>query len=267
MEPAKHLFNTDVAWDCPHCEFHNAFCMDKCAKCHKHRDFYFICSHCFKFCPVKEEESRMRCGGCDRLIAGCPALYVDIDCIPKHPSPARALWNEDETKAGKESKDIPKHHSPSRPLWSEDDTTKAISLSLMDQKRKESKDMAHWRDSADQKEWFFEEKHKPPPFSSWECHDCHYPNEGRKVTPLGLNSWRQRRLICVSCKTERKGHWRCSQNHLNALDPAGAATRAPSAHMCKSCDEETRSILVEYLDGYWFEKEEEEGWAMSLKDL
>lgn len=58
---------------------------------------------------------------------------------------------------------------------------------------------------------------------------------------------------------------------MNDVQPVIISTnpRPPSAHMCShsQCDEETRTILVEYLNGHFFEKEEEGGWAMSLKDL
>ena len=123
-------------------------------------------------------------------------------------------------------------------------------------------------ETKESKKWCFEERHAAI-FSSWECVNCHYPNRGSKVTPLYLNDWQQRRLICVSCKKERTGHWRCTHGHVNVLEPARNQVEPLSAHMCGTpgCNEETRAVLVEYTDGHFFEKEEEEGWAASLIQL
>lgn len=280
-------FNPHLPWDCHNCEFHNAFCSYACTKCKQTRDLYFMCLKCLQLRPIQHSRDAMlmKTMTCDLCSwNGLGPLYVSSYTsnasslqLPLSSSPVPAFQGFepfDQSSSGNSPSTSTKVELKMPSSWSylpafaENDIAKGIALSLEDQ-QKESKDLADWEEKSDQKKWVFEEKHTSP-FSSWECTTCGYPNQGSKVIPLGLNDWRQRRLICCSCKTERQGHWRCLKNHLNTVKPVIYSTypKPPSAHICSQCDEETRTILVEYLDGYFFEKEEEEGWAMmSLKDL
>lgn len=273
-----------AAWDCRSCAFHNAFSVWRCGKCSVPRDLFFMCLGClqFRLLLFREEDSKIReprpvdCLSCfwkghtnKFFVSTDSSSSAETKSVAPPPPPPQTNAAR-ETRGSKRVKRESKQRG-----WSQDQLSQAIALSLsLSEEEKQrpsapSVDLLHWDAKKDQKQWCFEERHAEV-FPSLECPSCHYPNRGSKVNPLYLNNWRQRRLICVSCKKEREGHWTCPKGHRNVLVAAiqGLTERPPNAHTCSKCNEQTRSIRIEYSNGDIFEEEVvEEGWALSLSQL